>query len=265
MKMTNKQNNECKQLAAKLNAALDMERSIVGIRLIRDQREYEESNAKEFNSPVNYCQMVAAASRGNAIKSDRQHIKCTGGVRALGFDHSDPKNSEGENWVKLGLYENAEISKSVRQRLSFIPEGTVGIVVQPLELFEEMPDVVLLASNPYNIMRITQGYAYRHGSANHMNAIGNQAICLECTAAPYQSGEMNVSSMCIGTRHQAGWKDTEMAMGISGDKFADTVEGVLATINSMESDEKKAQIEERMKQAGIEMEIRYSYNYYMDC
>ena len=261
--MMNRQNSECGQLAAKLYAALDMERRVIGVRLLRTEEEYQQTEAREPGGAINYCQMAAAASRGNAIKSDRHHIKCASGIRALGFDHRDAGNSRGENWLRLGLYEDPDVSRQVRGRIDFIPEGTFGVLLQPLENYEKMPDVVMVVTTPYNIMRITQGYAYRHGQPEHLNMIGNQAICLECTASPYTTDSINVSTLCIGTRHQAGWKDTEMACGISGNKFSDTVGGIMATINIMESDANKEQIEKRMKEYGIEIpEIRYHYNYY---
>jgi len=266
MKMMHKRNNEFRRLVDKLYGALEMERRIIGIELLRTDAAYQGTEARELTGKINYCQMIAAASRGNAIKSDRHHIKCVSGIRALGFDHTDTVNSQGENWIRLGMYEDQEVSRKLRQRIDFIPEGTCGVLLQPLEDYAEMPDVIMIVTTPYNIMRITQGYAYRHGQPEHLNIAGNQAICLECTAAPYTADEMNVSTLCIGTRHQAGWKDTEMAVGIPRSKFADTVEGVMATINIMESDAKKEQIEKRMKAAGIEMpEIRYHYNYYLDC
>ncbi|MGC4018133.1 MAG: DUF169 domain-containing protein [Muricomes sp.] len=243
-----------------------MERSIIGVRLFHTDEDYQNAEARELSRPINYCQMVAAASRGNAIKSKQDHIKCVSGIRVLGFDHTDLKNSAGENWTRLGLYKDAGISKNVRSRISNIPEQTCGILVQPLEKYTGMPDVVLIVTSPYNIMRLTQGYGYHYGEAKQMNMAGNQAVCLECTAAPYVNQDINISSLCIGTRHRAGWKDTEMAVGIPMSKFADIVDGVMQTVNIMESDAKKEQIEKKLIASGIKYEpIRYHYNYYMDC
>lgn len=266
MKMISKQNKECKYLAEALYAALDMERSIVGVKLFKREGDYKQAKGAELQKPINYCQMVAAASRGNTIKATEEKMKCGSGIRVLGFDHQDSKNSNGQNWVKLGIHETAEVSREVRKRIESIPEKTSGILVQPLEKYMEMPDVILIVTTPYNIMRLTQGYGYYYGTAEQINMAGNQAICLECTAAPYINGDINISTLCIGTRHQAGWEDTEMAIGISGDKVNAVVDGVIRTINIMESDSNKKRIEERMKEKKIACEeMRYQYNYYMDC
>ena len=95
--------------------------------------------------------------------------------------------------------------------------------------------------------------------------IGNQAICLECTARPYVLKDMNVSMMCIGTRHRAGWKDDELAIGIPGPQWSQIITGLINTVNLMESDNNKRIIERKFKEKNIPFDIRYGYNYYMDC
>ena len=95
--------------------------------------------------------------------------------------------------------------------------------------------------------------------------IGNQALCLESTARPYVAKDMNVSMLCIGTRHRAGWKDDEMAIGIPREQISNVIEGLLATLNQMESDCNKKNIEEKLKEKNISFDIRYGCNYYMDC
>lgn len=266
MKKMPRQNKDCKYLSDMLHALLEMERSLVGVKLIRDKGEYDGIKIKELKVPIHYCQMAASASRGHRVKATKEQFHCSSGVRVLGFDHRDDKNSNGENWVNLGLYGEKEVSQAVRKRIDFIPEGTYGILLQPLEEYVEIPDIVLIVTTPYNIMRLTQGYGYYYGEAKQISMVGNQAICLECTAAPYVNQDINISSLCIGTRHRAGWKDTEMAMGIPGSKFADVVDGVMATLNIMESDEKKKRIEKALEEAGILHEkIEYRHNYYMDC
>lgn len=114
-------------------------------------------------------------------------------------------------------------------------------------------------------MRIIQGYAYFYGMPKAIRMIGNQALCLESTARPYVAKDMNVSMLCIGTRHRAGWKDDEMAIGIPREQISNVIEGLLATLNQMESDCNKKNIEEKLKEKNISFDIRYGCNYYMDC
>ena len=109
-------------------------------------------------------------------------------------------------------------------------------------LMRYLPTVIIpaiIATTPYNSMRIIQGYAYSYGMPKAINMIGNQALCLECTARPYTIKDMNVSMLCIGTRHRAGWKDDEMAIGIPIEQFEDVVSGLINTLNLMENDANK--------------------------
>ena len=88
----------------KFYCALSLERSAVGISLLRTQEAYDNADAIILKRPINYCQMVAAASRGNSIKAKSEDFKCRSGARVLGIDPTDLKNRHGENWARLGLY-----------------------------------------------------------------------------------------------------------------------------------------------------------------
>lgn len=76
--------------------------------------------------------------------------------------------------------------------------------------------------------------------------------------------DINVSLLCIGTRHKAGWADNELAVGIAYSRFQTVVQGVMETINIMDSNEKKTVIEQKLKAAGLAYpQIQYDCNYYM--
>lgn len=245
-------------------ASLALDRKIIGIQLIKDAPTFDNIQVDIPTNPMNYCGMVKAASCGHSLKGKSEHFKCRSGPRVLGIDPSDPLNAQGENWVRLGLYENAELSKEIRDNLNYNTETEIyGLVVRPLEQFDSVPDVILVVTNPYNVMRILQGYAYHNGAPPQINMLGNQAICLESTVQPYLSKGINVSVMCIGTRHRSGWKDEEMVVGISGEKFTSTVNGLVATINPMENNANKKRIEDRFRESDLgDIDLRYNYNYY---
>ena len=249
----------------KLYCALELGRRAVGVKLFRTEAEYEAAKAVSLNKPINYCQMVAAATKGNCIKAKKNDFKCKSGERVLGIDPADPKNSQGENWTRLGLYKDAETSGTIRKELVYLEEPCYGLMVAPIEKMKEIPDAVILIVNAYNSMRLLQGYSYSYGMPKSINMLGNQAICLECTARPIGIKDLNTSMLCIGTRHRAGWKNEEMAVGIPGEQFIDVVNGLMSTLNQMENDANKRLIEEKLKKENIPFAIRYGYNYYMDC
>lgn len=250
--------------ARKLCCAVELRRSPVGVTLLRSKEAYAAAEAVEPVRPIQYCQMVASATRGHAVKATDGLISCRSGARALGMDHTDPRNANGENWARLGLYCSGEVSGKVRKGLPLIQEDVYGVLVEPLERSAK-PDVVIVVAQPYQVMRLVQSYAYHHGMPEDIRCIGNQALCVECTARPYVTGGLNLSLLCIGTRHRAGWGEDEMAVSIPGDQLHAVVEGLMATINIMENDAHKRRIEEKLQENGMEHPMRYHYNYYMDC
>ena len=254
-----------KESVSLLYCLLDLERRAVGVRLIDSPEEFDRFDGIAMKRPINYCQMVKAASRGAVIKADSEGFACRSGARVLGIDKADPGNGQGENWARLGLYKDSVLSRQVRECLTYSSADKYGVALGPVERLDAVPDAVVLITNPYNIMRLTQGYAYHFGMPKSIRMIGNQAVCLECTANPFVTGDMNLSLRCIGTRHKAHWENSDMACGIPRKQFPYVVDGLLQTMNAMEGDREKRRIEEKFRAEGIQQDIRYGYNYYMDC
>ena len=254
-----------KEDVAKLYASLDLSRKAAGVKLIETEAEFQSIDAVFPQKPIRYCQMVKGACAGHSIKANAGSFSCQSGPRVLGINPADEKNSHGENWARLGLYSSQELSAKVRAGLSYSQQPMYGVLVQPLEKYETPPDVALIVTNPYNIMRITQGYAYSYGMPENINMLGNQAVCLECSARPYVTQDMNISLLCIGTRHLAGWGKDEMAAGIPASQFSKVVDGICQTINIMEDDESKKRIAANFEECKIPFDVKYQYNYYKDC
>ncbi|MDR2025391.1 MAG: DUF169 domain-containing protein [Hungatella sp.] len=254
-----------KEDVSKLYASLDLARKAVGVKLIETEAEFQSVEAVFPQKPIRYCQMVKGASAGHSIKANASSFSCQSGPRVLGINQADEMNAHGENWARLGLYSSLELSAQVRAGLSYSQQPMYGVLVQPLEKYEEAPDVAVIVANPYNIMRITQGYAYSYGMPGNINMLGNQAVCLECSARPYVAQDMNISLLCIGTRHLAGWGKDEMAAGIPASRFSRVVDGIYQTINIMEDDESKKRIAKNFAECNIPFDMKYQYNYYKDC
>lgn len=257
--------DQWKEDVAKLYASLDLSRKAVGVKLIETEAEFQSTEAVFPQRPIRYCQMVKGACAGHSIKAHAGSFSCQSGPRVLGMNPADEKNAHGENWARLGLYSSQELSARVRAELSYSQKPMYGVLVQPLETYETAPDVVLIVTNPYNLMRITQGYAYAYGMPGNINMLGNQAICLECSARPYVTQDVNISLLCTGTRHLAGWEKEEMAVGIPASKFPKVVDGIFQTINIMEDDENKRRIAANFAECKISFDVKYQYNYYKDC
>lgn len=53
----------------------------------------------------------------------------------------------------------------------------------------------------------------------------------DLTTAPLTTDSINITFLCPGTRHVADWEVDELGVGISFNKWYDTVEGVVETTN----------------------------------
>lgn len=254
-----------KETVAKLYSSLDLSRSAVGIRLIETEEEFQKTEALLPQKPLRYCQMIRSAAGGHSMKANAGSFSCQSGPRVLGINPADEKNARGENWARLGLYSSRELSAEVRSELTYSQKQAFGVLIQPLEAYETQPEVIVIVTQPYNAMRILQGYAYHYGAPKGISMLGNQAVCLECSARPYVTQDINVSLLCTGTRHKALWGKDEMAVGIPASRFSMVVDGIFNTINIMEDDENKKRIAQRLEENGIPFDMRYQYNYYMDC
>lgn len=246
-------------------ALLNLDRNIAGVRLLKTEEDFEKAPGIVTPKPMNYCLMVASATKGHVIKAKETNIKCRSGVRVLGINPADPLNGNGENWARLGLYKDSEISRQVRKELSYVTEKHTGVVVGDAYRLEEI-DVFIIVANAYSCMRILQGYAYSYGMPHQINMLGNQALCLECTARPYVTGDINLSMLCIGTRHRANWADHEMAVGIPAERFETVINGIYQTANIMESNANKQRIAQHFSELPNDtIQLQQNYNYYMDC
>lgn len=244
-----------KDAVDKMYSCLDFDHCVVGVKLLYSEDEYNSIDSKEAKGKMHYCGMIKNATRGKSIKSKYQGFNCQSAPRVLGINSSDLKNSKGELWAKLGLYKNSDISFSIRKELTYLQNKSIGVYVSPLENFEDTPDVILCICNPYIAMRIFQGYSYHYGIAKNIQIVGNQAVCNECTARTLYTKDINLSLLCIGTRHRSKWGDDKLAVGIYKTKFIKVVDGIFSTVNQMEDNKNKKRIFENLKNKGIEYDI----------
>jgi uncharacterized protein (DUF169 family) len=246
-----------------MNLAMKLDRAIVGVRFIFDANEYKEAEAKAVIGKMPYCVMVRTAMAGKSLKAAAKNFGCNGAARALGVVELDEMTLSGRFYDSLGLYKDLPTSKDVRRNAVFCEHKAYGVMVKPLEQYSEEPHVVMIVTDPYNGMRIIQGYTYAFGFNTAYRMSGNQAICSECTCVPFETNDINVSLLCAGTRFKAKWRDDEMAIGFPFNQFLSIVSGVCATLDLTEPNEKKAQIEARFSAAGrTPPVIHYNKNYY---
>jgi uncharacterized protein (DUF169 family) len=265
MEMRPLDKEQLEKLVVKVNCVLELERKIVGIKFLFSKDAFAVEAAKGIQKKIPYCVLVKSAMSGRSLKATGEDLACIAGARALGLKEIDDVHRSGQTGRRLGLYRDLATAKKVRDGMSYCDHRAYGVAIKPLAAFTQEPDVVMVVTSPYNVMRIIQAYSFFYGIRTNFKMTGNQAVCSESTAYPYLSNDINVSLLCIGTRHRAGWKESELAVAFPFNRFERIAEGLMDTVNIMESNQKKKLIEQKLQQNPIDdFTLEYDHNYYDD-
>ena len=223
---------EINAYTADLAKELSLKRSPVGVKLFFDSAEYDAVETPEARGCLPYCVMVRLASEGKGCRSRLEHHKCDGGTTALALERSTERIENGAEYFSYNLYATPTAARRHRSKIYSLHAElplTYGLLVQPLDAFTMAPDIIILIADPYQAMRLVQGYSYETGIKPEIDLGAMQGMCSECTAYPYLSGSMNVSVLCPSTRMLCGWEHSDMAVGIPFEQYRRIVSGVIAT------------------------------------
>jgi|SRR3712207_2515516 len=235
---------------------LDLDRHPVGVKFFKDKESYEKFNVPERDRKLTYCNSVNLASKGKNIKIRKEHQACPNGKTAFGFNPVPDPIASGKGRLSKNIYNDLETSKSVSDEMVFLKgEEIYGMAVMPLHSFIEDPDVVLVISNAYNIMRIVHGYSYFHGYSPTFKSVGLQAVCHDITTLPFETDGINITFLCPGTRLVANWAPDELGIGMAWSHWNKVVEGIVQTANPFERDRNKKTIIEKLKENNLDPDV----------
>ena len=245
-----------------IESYLDLDRKPVGIKFFFNKEELDNFHIPQRDRKVTYCNSVQLASKGSSMKLTKENQGCPNGAMALKMKEVQEPLANGKGRFSKNIYKDIETSKSISDEMEFLKEEPVGLVVMPLENYKESPDVVIVVSKSYNIMRIIQGHGYFNGYTNNLKTVGLQAVCHDLTTYPYNTKDINITFLCPGTRLVADWQADEIGIGIPFEKWNEIVEGIIQTTNPFERDLKKEGIEKRLKEQGLDSSgINFNENY----
>lgn len=245
-----------------IESYLDLDRKPVGVKFFFDKEEFKKFDVPQRDRKVTYCNSVQLASRGKAMKLTKENQACPNGAMALKLREIPEPMASGKARFSKNIYHSVEISKSISDEMLFLKEEPAGFAVMPLENFKEEPDVVIVVSSPYNVMRLIQGHAYFNGYTSNLRTCGLQAVCQDLTTYPYNTKDINITLLCPGTRLVANWQENEIGIGIPFEKWYEVVEGVKETANPFERNKNKEGIVKRLEERGLDASvIRFNENY----
>jgi len=251
-----------------LSALLDLKFIPVGFKFLKTKEEFEIFEAQTTKNKTAYCALLKKSMTKGLIKATVKNLNCPGAARALGLMEIPEIFKSGVHGLKMNIYKDVNISKSVASNVIYAKELHYGFVVGPLADFSYNTDVVILLGSPYQAMRVAQSYTYGYGIKKDITLTGNQAFCSELTATPFLNQNINFSMLCSGTRFIAKWDDNTLGIGIYGEFVKKIIEGILGTLNSIEPNAKKKKIIQNLENKKLSLQnidIKMNENYYLDC
>ena len=256
--------NKYHELDRRLNYLLELKRNVVGISFLRTKEAFEAYDAPATKKLVPYCRAVQQATEGISVKLSIDNFGCPASAVTLGLIENYEYSASGRKHAKMGVYKDIEVSKEIADDMVYCSEPSYGVAVEPIEVWKSAPDVILVITTPFNAMRILQGNAYFNGQAKNIKMTGMQGICQEGTSYPYETGLINLSMMCSGTRYVARWKDEELCVGLPYEVFETMIEGLEETLNPMELLEKKRKIIKKIAEDEVPdfYDVRKRDNYF---
>lgn len=229
----------------KLKKALDLQRAIIGVKFLYTKEEFENTDIKVFQGKRQFCAMVKEGMEGNTYKYSKDNFGCRCGAESLGVVKELDNVISGERYYATKLHVSRSVAKKAQKSVLRISHLVYGIVVGPLETLDEA-DIVILMADTYQGMRIIQGYSYHFGVAENISMIGNQGVCSDLAAKPYENNDLNMSILCAGTRMANKWTKAEIGFGMPIDQFDTIVDGVIQTLNPIEYPPVKKEIKDRL-------------------
>lgn len=252
-------------ISEKLMAYLDLDRKPVGITFLFSKEEFDEFDVPTKDTAMTYCTMVRNASLNQSFKAKAVNFACHAGAKALGvMEITDDNVAAAQRHANEAAYKDINVSKNVHKDMVYCDHVAYGVGIKPLDKYTVDPDVVIIVTSGYGIMRVIQGRAYHLGQTKNIKMTGMNAMCQECTSYPFMTDDINVSPFCSGCRHVCQWEKEEMGIGIPISKLNIILDGIINTSNPMDRNKDKKRIEKYTfeKNLNDQSKVRYNKNYY---
>lgn len=236
-----------KDLIRQLKLSLHLAKEPVGIHFFLIPEEYEEVKLSESRISKSLCTYVnESATKKIHQKVCLDYVSCAGALSALGLVPAGNFVKSGKQYFLMKLYKSLSIAKKAISQMSFVDCSIYGFEVGPLSELSDA-DVVLILGNPWQMMRIVQGYTYQYSAPENLGTIGNQGICADLIARPFQKNDFNLSMLCPGARIHMKSSENEMGCGMPMWQFENIVSAVIKTTSLTMTKNEKEKLLKNMK------------------
>jgi uncharacterized protein (DUF169 family) len=213
------------ELSSKLKTLLNLKGSPVAVKLVT-RREEIPAGVPELKEKIRHCQMVQKARNGDVFYATKEQHGCAGGAGALGVAETPENIRTGEFYYKLGRFKTLDAARKTLGAVPRTGKQLVATLYAPLEKASFKPDVIVILGNPAQLLKIAQANVYEKGGRNVAGFSGIQSLCADAVASPFNTGEINFSLGCDGSKKNAKIPDDELSVGIPAAKLEGVVEAL---------------------------------------
>ena len=209
------------ELSSKLKTILGLKGSPVAVKLVKAKEDIP-AGVQEITEKLRHCEMVQKARGGATFYATKDHHACAGGAGALGVMETPEKIKTGEFYFGLGRFKTLEAAKKTMDAVPRTGKHFFATMYAPLEKASFTPDVIVIIGDPNQMLRIAQANVYE-GGRNIVGFSGIQSLCADAVAQVYNTGEMNATFGCDGSRKYAKIANDELIVGIPAGKLENIV------------------------------------------
>jgi uncharacterized protein (DUF169 family) len=215
------------EASATLKKYLKLSGSPVAFRFVT-KKEDIPAGMQELDKTMRHCSMIGLARKeGRIFFSTAGKHECNGGAWALGLREITDSLRTGDFYFKLGKFESSAACKRTIDRVPHLQTlETYATLYAPLEKTPFDPQVVLIVTTPWSMLKLAQSVLFRVGGRINAEFAGIQSVCADTCAQTYLNGQVNFSLGCDGSRKFSGIEDGEMVIGIPAELLPEITESL---------------------------------------
>jgi len=205
-----------RQIEEVVRKFLNLEGLPVGVKLLNNLEEIP-NGVEEIDVPQRHCGMIQRARlQGRIFHAPLSKHQCK--VAATAFGLMKPteelrKHQLQELYQTRHRFRTEDLFSSYVEDAPRLTNPHASVLYGPLGSIPTDPDSVVVVCNPLQAMRIIQSYQHITGRRVRASVGAQFSLCIDATATPILTKDLNIAVGCEGSRRQEGLRDHELAVG----------------------------------------------------
>jgi len=205
-----------RQIEEVVRKFLNLEGLPVGVKLLNNLEEIP-NGVEEIDVPQRHCGMIQRARlQGRTFHAPPSKHQCK--VAATAFGLMKPtqelrKHQLEELCQTRHRFRTEDLFWSYVEDAPRLPNRHASVLYGPLGSIPTDPDSVVVVCNPLQAMRIIQSYQHITGRRVKASVGAQFSLCIDATATPIMTKDLNIALGCEGSRRQEGLRQHELAIG----------------------------------------------------